>query len=204
MGLQKNGLTANVGTSVANQKILMITGDLTEDYETMVPFQALSAMGFSVDAVSPDKVAGETITTWVNDIEGEISFTKKHGHDFTLNATFDDILKEHYDALIIPGGKAPELLRKNQRVINLVKYFFTKNKPVAAISQGLLLLCEANVLKGKRCSAFPACKKDATLAGGELMKAPIDQAITDGNLITAASWQANSSLLLQMVIHLNR
>lgn len=92
---------------MAAKKILFLTGDFAEDYETMVPFQALQAVGHQVDAVCPGKRAGDKIKTAIHDFEGDQTYTEKPGHQFTLNATFDDIDASRYDALAIAGGRAP-------------------------------------------------------------------------------------------------
>jgi len=182
---------------VKNKKILMITGDFTEDYETMVPFQALLAMGHHVDTVCPDKQAGETIATCIHDFEGDQTYTEKRGHNFTLNASFAEITVQDYDALIIPGGRAPEYLRLNRQVLEMVKHFFVADKPVAAVCHGAQILTAAGVLEGKKCSAYPACEPEVVQAGGEFAQIEIDAAITDGNLVTAPAWPAHPAWLAQ-------
>lgn len=182
-----------------NKKILMITGDFTEDYETMVPFQTLLAVGHHVDAVCPDKTAGDSVATAIHDFEGDQTYTEKRGHNFTLNATFADIQAEDYDALVIPGGRAPEYLRLNQDVLTMVRHFFTTNKPVAAVCHGAQLLTAAGVLEGKRCAAYPACMPEITQSGGTYAEIAIDAAITDGNLVTAPAWPAHPAWLAQFM-----
>jgi protease I len=182
-----------------NKKILMITGDFTEDYETMVPFQALLAVGHQVHAVCPGKKAGDTVATAIHDFEGDQTYSEKRGHNFTLNATFDEISVADYDALVIPGGRAPEYLRLNDEVIAMVKHFFDTNKPVAAICHGAQLLATAGVLKGKNCSAYPACKPEVLQSGGTYAEIDIDAAVTDGNLVTAPAWPAHPAWLSQFM-----
>lgn len=180
-----------------NKKILMITGDFTEDYETMVPFQALLAMGYQVDAVCPDKVSGDAIATCIHDFEGHQTYTEKRGHNFALNATFADINPADYDGLIIPGGRAPEYLRLNGQVIEYVRHFFTENKPVAAVCHGAQILTAAGVLEGRKCSAYPACEPEVVHSGGIYANIAIDAAVTDGNLVTAPAWPAHPAWLAQ-------
>ena len=187
-----------------NKKILMITGDFTEDYETMVPFQTLLAVGHRVDAVCPDKVAGDSVATAIHDFEGHQTYTEKPGHNFTLNATFADIQPEDYDALVIPGGRAPEYLRLNPAVLNMVKHFFDTNKPVAAVCHGAQILSAAAVLQGRQCSAYPACQPEINQSGGVYAEIAIDAAITDGNLVTAPAWPAHPAWLSQFIALLNR
>jgi protease I len=181
------------------KKILMITGDFTEDYETMVPFQTLMTVGYQVDAVCPDKKAGQSVATAIHDFEGDQTYTEKRGHNFTLNASFDDINPADYDALVIPGGRAPEYLRLNAKVIEMVKHFFNENKPVAAVCHGAQLLAAAGVLKGRTCSAYPACKPEVEAVGGIYADIAIDAAVTDGNLVTAPAWPAHPAWLSQFI-----
>ncbi|OWZ89288.1 protease [Sinorhizobium sp. LM21] len=184
---------------MANSKILMITGDFTEDYETMVPFQTLLASGHTVHAVCPGKNAGETVATAIHDFEGDQTYSEKRGHNFALNATFSAIRAEDYDALVIPGGRAPEYLRLNPDVIKAVQHFFAAGKPVAAICHGAQLLAAAGVLKGRTCSAYPACRPEVELAGGIYADIAISDAVADGNLVTAPAWPAHPSWLRQFM-----
>ena len=179
------------------KKVLMITGDFTEDYETMVSFQALMAMGHEVDAVCPGKKAGETVATSIHDFEGDQTYTEKRGHNFALNATFADINPAAYDALIIPGGRAPEYLRLDGDVIAAVKHFFDTNKPVGAICHGAQILTAAQVIEGRNVSAYPACRPEVEQAGASYAEIAIDAAVTDGNLVTAPAWPAHPAWLSQ-------
>jgi len=162
---------------MAAKKILMIVGDFVEDYETMVPFQALQMIGHSVDAVCPGKKAGEAVRTAVHDFEGDQTYTEKPGHNFALNASFDEIRAENYDALIIPGGRAPEYIRLDEKVLNIVRHFADAGKPMAAICHGAQVLAAAGVLKGKSCSAYPAVGPDVSTAGGEFVD-PVESSLT--------------------------
>src|SRR5690349_4505542 len=98
---------------MAGRSILMLLGDYVEDYEVMVPFQSLQMVGHRVDAVCPGKAAGDSIRTAVHDFDGAQTYSEKPGHNFTLNAAFEGIDPAKYDALVIPGGRAPEYLRMN-------------------------------------------------------------------------------------------
>jgi protease I len=184
---------------MAGKKILMLCGDFCEDYETMVPFQALAAVGHTVHAVCPGKKAGESIATAIHDFEGDQTYSEKRGHKFTLNATFADVRASNYDALVIPGGRGPEYLRLNGKVIELVQAFMEGGKPVAAICHGAQLLAGARVLKGRRCAAYPACRPEVELAGGEYADIPLDAAVTDGNLVTAPAWPAHPAWIAQFL-----
>ncbi|QIZ77304.1 DJ-1/PfpI family protein [Ferrimonas lipolytica] len=180
-------------------RVLMVTGDFVEDYENMVPFQALLAMGYEVDAVCPDRVAGEVIPTSIHDFEGDQTYTEKRGHNFQLNADFEGVNSSDYDALYIPGGRAPEYLRLNPKVLELVRGFFSANKPVASICHGPQILSAAGVLEGRTVSAYPACEPEMRQSGAEYVCLAVDQAVTDGNLVTAPAWPAHPAMLKQFV-----
>jgi protease I len=185
---------------MAAKKILFLTGDFAEDYETMVPFQALQAVGHIVDAVCPGKRAGERIKTAIHDFEGDQTYTEKPGHYFTLNASFDEIDPSQYDALAIAGGRAPEYLRLNAKVIEVVRQFAESNKPIAAICHAAQLLAAADVIRGKRISAYPACAPEVKMAGGDYADIPVDAAVTDGNFVTAPAWPAQPEWLRQFLV----
>lgn len=180
---------------MAAKKILLLVGDFVEDYEAMVPYQMLTMVGHQVDAVCPGKKAGERIATAVHDLEGEQTYSEKRGHYFTLTATFADIKAEQYDALVIPGGRAPEYLRLNEQVIGIVRHFAEKNKPIAAICHGPQLLTAAGVLKGRTCSAYPALGPEVRLAGGKYVDLPFDGAHVEGNLVSGPAWPAHPAII---------
>ncbi|MCE8011368.1 DJ-1/PfpI family protein [Billgrantia desiderata] len=181
------------------KRLLLLCGDFAEDYETMVPFQALQAVGHRVDAVCPDKRAGESIATAIHDFEGDQTYSEKPGHRFTLNAEFAAVDPADYDGLVVAGGRAPEYLRLNERVIEVVRHFFTEDKPVAAICHGAQLLAAARVLEGRTCSAYPACRPEVELAGGRYADIAVDDAVTDGKLVTAPAWPAHPAWLAQFL-----
>jgi protease I len=181
------------------KKILMLVGDFVEDYEVMVPFQALGAVGHRVDAVCPGKSAGQSVRTAVHDFEGDQTYSEKPGHNFTLNATFDGLREQDYDALVIPGGRAPEYLRLNPRVLEVVRHFADNNKPIAAICHGAQILAAAKVIQGKRISAYPACSPEVELAGATYAAISVDAAVTDGNFVTAPAWPAHPTWIAQFL-----
>jgi len=185
------------------KKILMITGDFVEDYENMVPFQALIACGFQVDAVCPEKIAGDTIKTSIHDFEGDQTYTEKPGHNFTLNANFADVDPSQYAGLYLPGGRSPEYLRLNKTVLNIIQAFAAANKPIASVCHGPQLLTAANVISGKRVSAYPACEPEINMANADYVSLNMHEAITDGNLVTAPAWPAHPALLQQFMALLN-
>ena len=152
---------------MSRKNILMLVGDYVEDYEVMVPFQSLLMVGHAVHAVCPGKKSGDIVRTSIHDFEGDQTYTEKRGHDFTLNATFSEIRAQDYDALVIPGGRAPEYLRLNQDLLKIVRHFSETGKPIAAICHAAQILTAAGVAKGRRISAYPACGPEVTAAGGE-------------------------------------
>jgi protease I len=185
---------------MAAKKILMLVGDFVEDYEVMVPFQALQMVGHTVHAVCPGKKSGDQVRTAVHDFEGDQTYSEKPGHNFTLNATFDDVTAEAYDALVIPGGRAPEYIRLNEKVLGIVRDFAKADKPIAAICHGAQLLAAAGVLQGKACSAYPAVGPDVSRAGGKYVDIAVDQAHVDGNLVTAPAWPAHPDWLAKFLV----
>jgi protease I len=180
---------------MAAKKILMLVGDYVEDYEVMLPFQALLMVGHQVHAVCPDKTAGQTVRTAIHDFEGEQTYSEKPGHNFALNFDFAQVKAEDYDALVVPGGRSPEYLRLNPQVVALVQAFDKAAKPIAAVCHGAQLLAAAGILKGRECSAYPACGPDVTMAGGRYIDIAVDQAHVQGNLVTAPAWPAHPNWL---------
>jgi protease I len=172
------------------KRIVMLVGDYVEDYEAMVPFQMLTMVGHTVDAVCPGKKPGDTVRTAIHDFEGDQTYSEKPGHNFHVNADFEKIASEDYDALIIPGGRAPEYLRLNERLIQIVREFAEARKPIASICHGQQILVAAGVLNGKLCTAYPAVKPDVEKAGAKWgeVNATFSNAYVDGNLVTAAAW----------------
>jgi protease I len=185
---------------MSKKSILMLVGDYVEDYEVMVPFQALLMVGHDVHAVCPGKKSGEHVRTAIHDFEGDQTYSEKRGHNFTLNASFDHIKPEDYDALVLPGGRAPEYIRLNPRVIEIVHHFAKANKPIAAICHAAQILAAAGVLRGKKCSAYPAVGPDVTQAGGTYANLAMTEAITDGNLVTGPAWPALPAWLAKFLV----
>ncbi len=180
-------------------KILLLAGDFVEDYEIMVPFQALQMVGHKVDAVCPGKKNGEQVRTAIHDFEGDQTYTEKRGHNFVLNATFDEVNPADYDALVIPGGRAPEYLRLNARVLDIVRHFDQAGKPIAALCHGPQVLAAAGVLEGRKLNAYPACAPEVELAGGTFVPVDFFGAVVDGNLVTGPAWTAHPVWLARLV-----
>jgi protease I len=185
-------------------KILMLVGDYVEDYEVMVPFQTLQVLGHTVHAICPDKKSGQSVRTAIHDFEGDQTYSEKPGHNFTLNANFADVLFENYDALVIPGGRAPEYLRTKPKVLEIVRHFSEANKPIAALCHGAQILAAAQVIKGKRLSCYPACAPEVENAGGTYAAVEMTDAVVDGNLVTGPAWPAHPTWLAKFQTVLER
>jgi protease I len=184
---------------MSRKNILMLVGDYVEDYEVMFPFQALLMVGHTVHAVCPGKKAGEAVRTAIHDFEGDQTYSEKRGHNFALNATFENVQPEDYDAIVIPGGRSPEYIRLHPRVLEIVRHFASANKPLAALCHGAQLLAAANVLEGKKCTCYPAVSPDVALAGGTYAEVAMTEAVVDGNLVTGPAWPANPAWLREFL-----
>ena len=180
-------------------RLLLLAGDFVEDYEIMVPFQALQMVGHTVHAVCPGKKKGDQIRTAIHDFEGDQTYTEKRGHNFTLNATFDEIDPARYDGLVIPGGRAPEYLRLNPKVLDTIRHFAKANKPIAALCHGPQLLAAAGVIKGRKLNAYPACAPEVELAGGTYVTVDMTSAVVDGNFVTGPAWPAHPAWLAKFL-----
>ena len=180
---------------MSQKKILFLTGDYAEDYETMVPFQMLLMVGHEVHAVCPDKKAGDKVFTAIHDFEGAQTYSEKPGHLFALNYNFDDVKVEDYDGLYIAGGRAPEYLRLNKKIIAIAQHFAQANKPLAAVCHGIQILTAADAVKGKKLTAYYAVQPEVEAAGGTYVNVPADQAVTDGNLTTSPAWPGHPALI---------
>ena len=185
---------------MSSAKLLMIVGDYVEDYEAMVPFQALQMVGHTVHAVCPGKASGDFVHTAIHDFEGDQTYSEKRGHNFALNADFAEVEPSTYDGLIIPGGRAPEYLRLNPIVLEMVRHFDESAKPIAALCHGAQILAAAGILRGKRVSAYPACAPEVEGCGGLYTEVAMHEAVTDGNLVTAPAWSAHPAWLAQFLV----
>jgi len=181
-------------------RVLMLVGDAVEDYEAMVPFQALLAVGAAVDAVCPGKAAGDKVHTVVHDFEdGHQTYTEKPGHGFAVTAEFHAGAVASYDALFLPGGRAPEYLRLNKDVLTLVRSFVDAGKPVAAVCHGAQLLTAAGAVSGRTLTAYPACAPECRAAGATFKETASDGVVVDGPLITAPAWPAHPALVRELL-----
>ncbi|RKF20106.1 DJ-1/PfpI family protein [Alginatibacterium sediminis] len=181
-------------------RILVIAGDFVEDYEIMVPFQCLLAFGHDVSVVCPNKNSGDTIKTAIHDFEGDQTYTEKPGHNFVLNASFASIKASEFDALLIPGGRAPEYLRLDADVLDMVSHFLSNNKPTAAVCHGAQLLCATGLVEGREISAYPACAPELKACGATYIDINVDQAHTQGNIVSAPAWPAHPQWLAQFEV----
>ena len=177
------------------KKVLLIVGDYVEDYEAMVPFQAMGSVGIEVHAIAPERKKGDVVPTAVHDFTGDQTYKELRGHNFAINFDFDTVNPEDYDGLYIAGGRSAEYIRLNKKVIEFTQYFFNKNKPVAAIRHGIQVLTTARVLQGRTLTAYVAVGPDIELAGGTWKNIPADQAVVDGNLVTSPAWPGHQAIL---------
>jgi protease I len=179
------------------KKILMIVGDFVEDYEAMVPFQTLTMVGHEVHTVCPDKKPGETVRTAVHDFDGEQTYSEKPGHKFRITTDFARVNPENYDALVLPGGRAPEYLRLNESVLEIVRHFIRENKPLAAICHAPQILAAAGVLKNRLCTSYITQKPEVLAAGAQWGEPneELSNAYVDGNLVTAVVWTGHPEWL---------
>jgi protease I len=182
-----------------SKRLLMLVGDFVEDYEAMVPYQALLAVGYRVDTVCPGKQPGDSVATAIHDFESEQTYSEKRGHNFAITADFDAVSAADYDALIIPGGRAPEYLRLNEKVLELIRDFAGRNKLIAALCHGAQLIAAADVIRGRRISAYPACAPEVTLANAEFADIPVHEALTDGPFVTGPAWPAHPAWINQIM-----
>lgn len=183
------------------KRLLFLVGDYVEDYEVMVPFQALSMVGYDCVAVCPGQRAGDSVATSIHDFEGAQTYSEKRGHNFRLNGDFAAVPHESFDGLVLPGGRAPEYLRLNEAVLDVIRKFAIQEKPVAALCHAAQLLMAADVIRGKRLQAYPACKPEVLAAGGEWDEPSpgLDSACVDGWLVTGPAWPAHPAWLREFV-----
>lgn len=181
------------------KKILMLTGDFAEDYETMVPFQMLEMVGYEVHAVCPDKKKGQTVKTAIHDFEGDQTYSEKPGHNFALTYTFSEVNPADYAGLVIAGGRAPEYLRLNEKVLEYTRHFFETNKPVAAVCHGIQILTAAGVVKGRTLTAYPAVGPEVSIAGGNFQAVAANEAVVDGNLVTSPAWPGHANMIREFL-----
>ena len=155
--------------------------------------------GYTVHSVCPDKRLGKwSVPQYM--ILKEIRLTvRKRGHNFALNATFDEVEAKDYHALVIPGGRASEYIRLNKKVLEMVKHFDEENKPIAAICHGPQILTAAGVLKGREMCRISSSSSDIEVAGGKYINLSMDKAHVEGNLVTAPAWPAHPDWLAKLL-----
>ena len=180
---------------MSSKKILEIVGDFVEDYEVMVPYQALEMVGHEVHAACPEKDEGDVVKTAVHDFRGDQTYLETRGHDFGVDAALEDIDPAEYDALVVPGGRAPEYLRTYDSVIETVQHFFEEEKPVAALCHGPQILAAAGVLEGREATSYPAVRAEVEGAGC----AWVDGTVRDGNLVTGQAWPDHPEWLAEFL-----
>lgn len=147
-------------------KALIVSADLFEDTELLVPRYRLLEEDIDVDTAS--------VKTG--------SITGKHGYQATVDLALDEVDPSAYGLLILPGGKAPAQLRENERLLDIVRHFFSTNKPVAAICHGPQILVSADVLTGRKATCYKTVAGELRDAGAEYLD---QEVVVDGNLVTS-------------------
>eukprot|EP01132_Coremiostelium_polycephalum_P009726 gene9726-11942_t len=183
---------------MAPKKILLIVGDYVEDYEAFVPTQMLQLVGHKVDVVSPSKKSGDHCISAVHDfLPGEQTYTELRGHRIAINANFDDVDASNYDGLFLPGGRAPEFLRLNEKVIKIVQDFHKSKKPIATVCHGPQILTAAGIVKGCQLTGYPACRPELVLAGAGFVDVGYEKMVYDqeNNIVSGAAWPAHPAIL---------
>ena len=184
--------------TTAPKNVLILVGDFVETLEAFSPHDCMICLGHNVHTICPGKKAGDYVDTAVHDFVGHQTYNEKPGHRFAINFDLDDVDVTKYDGLVLPGGRAPEYLRLNEKVLELVVKFNEAKKPIAAICHGAQILTAIpDILKGRKISAYPACEPEVKLAGAEYQKIEVNDAITDGNFVTAPAWPANGVWMRQ-------
>ncbi len=183
------------------KKILMLVGDFVEDYEAMVPLQILQTCGHQVDTACPDKQAGDTVVTAIHDFEGQQTYSEKRGHNFAIGIDWDEVQPDRYDGLVIPGGRSPEYLQLDERVLTAVRHFADAGKPIAATCHGPQILTAAGVVRGRHCQAYPSLRPELVRAGAtwDEPSPGLDSVCVDGNLVTAPAWPANAAWMREFL-----
>ena len=149
------------------KKILIITGDKCDDSELFYPYYRLKEEDFKVDVVSFDK--------------GIIK--AKHFLEFEVDAAVSEVSEKDYDALLLPGGSAPEKLRQNESVIKLTKAFYDSKKPIAAICHGPQILISAKVVKGEKMTCYPGIADDIINAGADYIDSAV--VVSENKIVTS-------------------
>jgi protease I len=178
------------------KKILMLTGEFTEEYEIFVFQQAMEAVGHTVHVICPDKKAGDVIATSLHDFEGHQTYTEKFGHNFVINKTFSEVEPEQYHAVYCAGGRGPEYIRTDKRIQAIVRHFHEAKKPIFTICHGVQILVAVDgVVRGKKVAALGACEPEVTLAGGTYIDLSPTEAYVDGNMVSAKGWTALATFM---------
>ncbi|MFB6346441.1 MAG: DJ-1/PfpI family protein [bacterium] len=175
-----------------DERLLLITGDYAEDYEVMVPYQALQMVGYPVDTVAPNKKPGDSIHTAVHYSEDADTYLEREGHPFEINSNLNTVDVADYVGLVLPGGRAPEYIRLNDRVIEIVRMFFEEDKAVAAICHAAQILVASDVLEDRTITAYQSLKPDVEQAGATWSE---ENPTVDDNLVTAQAWPAQPKWL---------
>ena len=175
-------------------KILLLTGDAGEAQEIFYAKYRLEEEGWTVHIVNTTK---RTFLSVVHDFEpGFDTYTEKPGYRVEADFGLDDVNPGDYDALVLPGGRAPEYLRNRPRAVAIVRHFVESRKPIAANCHGPLLVIAAGGVQGKTLTCYPELEPDIRAAGGAFVNRDV---VVDGNLVTVRGWPDNGPWMREFV-----
>lgn len=169
-------------------QILIITGDGGESYEALYAVHRFAEEGWKTAVAAPSR-------RWLNLVmhdfkPGWDTYIERRGYGLAADLTFEDVRVVEYEAVLLLGGRAPEYLRNNARVVEIVREFDRRGKWVFAICHGVQILAAAGLTRGKSVTCYEHVRMDAEVAGGKFVQ---QQTVCDGNLVTAQTWQSHPS-----------
>jgi protease I len=152
--------------SLKGKKVAVLAEEMYQEMELWVPYYRLKEEGADVKVVAPEKK----------------TYKSKLGYPVTADVAASEVSAKDFDGVVIPGGYAPDMMRRHKAMLDLVKGCFEQGKPVAAICHAGWMLCSAGVLKGKTATCFHSIKDDVVNAGARYVD---EEVVVDGNLITS-------------------
>jgi protease I len=164
-------------------RVLVLTGDAAEELDSMYPVFRLREGGHEVTVTAPTRRAVKLV---VHDFEpGWDAYTEKPGHQLAVDLAFSEVNAEEYEALVIPGGRAPEYIRADPNVARIVRHFFDRGLPVGTICHGAQVPAALGLLRGRATAAFPPLKADMEQAGATFVDGPD---VVDGAMVSCRGW----------------
>jgi protease I len=167
--------------------ILIITGDAGESYECLYARHRLLESGLTPRIAAPSR---RRLHLVIHDFEpGWDTYVERQGYGAESDLTLDEVRVDDYDAVLVLGGRAPEYLRHDRRVLEIVRAFHQREKWVFAICHGVQILAAAGLVAGRRVTAYENCRWEIEAAGATYVTA--EQAVRDGRIITGQTWQSH-------------